>query len=141
VELSKPSPALARRLLADLGWEDRLRGGCYNPMAGATQHFLYSLEDAANFLDGDVETLSDRGSGSVSTIDPAELVAWTSHTLGDAELAAAIAATFEPLAACADPIVRQHEEVALMAPVKALLLARVAQCRQALDGSPVEDKR
>jgi hypothetical protein len=142
VELSKPSPALARRLMSDLGWEDRLRGECYNQMAGNTQYFLYSLEEAANFLDGDADSLADRRNGAVCTIDPTELIAWTKKTLGDEELAAAIAATVEPLAACQDPIRRQHEEIALIQPLRELLLARVAQCRQALEGSAAgEDGR
>lgn len=142
MELSKPSQALARRLMSDLGWEERLRGECYNQMAGNTQHFLYSLEEAANFLDGDADGLADRRSGSVCTIDPGELIAWTKDTLGDEELATAIAATVAPLAACPDPILRQHEEVALIQPLKALLLDRVAQCRRALEASaPGEDGR
>lgn len=133
--LSKPSPALARRLMSELGWEDRLGGESYNLMGGHTPCFLYNLEEAAHFLDGDADRLSDRRSGLVSTIDPAELVDWTKRTLGDEELAAAIAAVVAPLAACQDPVRRQHEELALIRPLKELLLARVAQCRQVLEDS------
>jgi hypothetical protein len=131
LELPTPSRELAERLMTECGWDGRLRADSYNAMAGSVPQFVYSLEQAADFLEGGLDELAYRSSGFLGVIAPAELLAWVRDALGDEELAQAIGGLINSLDRCSD-VERQREEVALIQPLKTLLLARVAQCKQVL---------
>lgn len=120
VELPLPSAQQARRLLDDVGFDDRLEG----IRMTATQHVvvpLFSLKKVAEFLS--ISDYAPRIGGHIHHIDLNRLQAWVENTLGDAALAREIARQCEAGQCYAGSL----------ALVKPLLQARVAQCAAVLE--------
>jgi hypothetical protein len=127
VTLSEPKPELAARLLAAVGFEQRLVGLKMAAMGGSNPSELYSLNEVANFIHvDDYETALRDQHATVGYVDPSALSRWVAEVLGDEELAAAITE-------CA-PQGAFYGSVAMS--LKELLLERLAQCQAVLN--PVE---
>lgn len=124
-ELSVPSRELAARLLSELGYDEKITAWEVEPASGWLQCYIYSLKELANFLD------AERG-GFMHFIDPDDLRAWVRKTLGDEELAHAIAELSRECEACQNSVERYRKEIAVIRPIKELLLARLKQCEEVL---------
>lgn len=92
MQLQQPSPELARQILSDVPYEDRLTAYKMRHGPGPQRRRLYSLEETSEFLSiDDGDTLQQLGGkGSVTDIDFVELQDWVAEVIGDQELAAAI---------------------------------------------------
>jgi hypothetical protein len=74
--LSRPSGALARRVLTEVGFEDRLVGFRLRRRAGPDRVTLYSFREVVGFLTDDFPRMNIAG-----------LAEWTRNAMGDGELA------------------------------------------------------
>lgn len=128
-KLTMPSPDLARKLMQSVGFEERLGGVKINRMGGSTPTAMFSLEQAAGFMDLDREAvLSDTvGKVTVGYVDPGALALWLEGVFGDDELAAAVRAANDAAESYADAV----------PPLKELLATRVEQCREVLAAESV----
>jgi len=90
IQLSKPSKELAKRLLTQVGFKDRLIGYKMTPMQGNLEESIYSFKDANEFLWFDFGEFGVKSSGSIGYIDPIKLEKWIFEVFGDKELAEAI---------------------------------------------------
>ena len=90
IQLLKPSKELAERLLARVGFKERLIGYKMTPMQGNMEESIYSFKDANDFMWFDFGELSVKTSGSIGYIDPVKLEKWIAEVFGDKELADAI---------------------------------------------------
>lgn len=90
---SRPSVDEARRILRELDWGEHLIGIDMNPAAGNRDVYLYSLKEAAKFLQFGAAGmgLSTGGKGSISWFEVDRFVVWIRDVIGDPELADAIA--------------------------------------------------
>jgi hypothetical protein len=79
IKLSDPSKDLARRIVGELGFDDRLVGYTMKTHKGFMQVPLYSFEEVVGFLNT-----------PIPWIELSELEAWVRETIGDEELAARI---------------------------------------------------
>ncbi len=122
--LSEPTKELATRLLAEVGFEERLRAANLTPMSGARQHSIYGFRQAINFLRIDeFEDLVAAGPrASIAYVDPDALRIWVAEVLGDTELADAIGGA----------IAEGTSYVETMRPVKELMEYRLSQCEAVL---------
>jgi hypothetical protein len=130
-QLTAPSKELAARLIAKLGYEGRLLGCQLDPWSGCNDIFLFSLEEAAEFLEGDLDILCGMN-GFIRLIEPDGLKKWIESQFGDTELADSIADVMRESDACTDSIERYKLKIAAVHPIKDLLLVRLAQCREVL---------
>jgi len=129
VGLRAPSEALARRILTEVGWEERLEGCFEAPMRGPVREFIYRFSDAANLLTADATDPWSTSSGVFGYFDFGELQAWVRDVFGDGELADRIAEI-----AAADCSLKERIER-----TKPLMDERLRQCRQLLGISAGED--
>jgi len=90
IKLSPPSKEMAAKMLAEVGFKDRLEGTKMAAMAGDIRESLYSFKEAVKFLHFNVGSWTDRGIGSIGYINPVELEKWIRNVFGDLELAEAI---------------------------------------------------
>jgi hypothetical protein len=120
IEMTAPSKEMATRLIAKLGYEGRLLGCEVSPWSGCNDLYLFSLEEAADFLDADLDVLSGMN-GFMHLIEPDDLRAWIENQFGDSELVASIA-----------ELMSYKLKIASIRPIKELLLARLKQCREVL---------
>lgn len=89
-----PTPELVEHAMRELGYEDRLVGYKMTPSAGNAATDLYNLSQAVLFLVGtpwDAPMLSPGFKGALNWVDVSRLVSWLRQTVGDRELADAIA--------------------------------------------------
>ena len=126
--LTMPSDELARHLLSEVRYEDRLTGVSMHCLQGPTQANIYSLATAVRFLYmDDLDALRDPTSGAyLGYIDPKALVWWLSNVFGDTELADAVDAEVEGL----------KSYVQMLVPMRRLLETRLEQCDTLL-GAPL----
>jgi hypothetical protein len=103
IEMTAPSKEMATRLIAKLGYEGRLLGCEVSPWSGCNDLYLFSLEEAADFLDADLDVLSGMN-GFMHLIEPDDLRAWIENQFGDSELVASIAELMRESEACQDSI-------------------------------------
>lgn len=82
VSLPPPDVALARRLLGQVPWAERLTVGRLRPPVGLLPSEVRGLCDLELFLAPDEQWLPG--------VDPKALCAWVERTLGDAALAGAL---------------------------------------------------
>ncbi len=80
--LAPPDPALARRLLAAVPWNERLTVGRLRPPVGLLPSDVRALPDLEMFLAPDEEWLPG--------VNHAAMCEWVERSLGDAPLAAAL---------------------------------------------------
>ena len=121
-KLSEPSKELARRLLSEVDFEDRIVGVKIMWRAGNKVSSIYSFREAVDFLHTDsLEDLLSMGTrSSIGFIDPDKLKRWVSDVLGDKELAEEMGKEIE-----------KHNNYADMAKViKQLMQQRLSQCRR-----------
>jgi hypothetical protein len=131
MELSLPSKELAVRLLGKVRFEDRLEATRSTAMAGHVRSWIYTLQEAADFLHMSKaeELLQMGGKGSIGYIHPPALHKLVGEVYQDGELAAAIGEQIEKG--------KNYSE--RMEGIKRLLEHRLAQCRLVMrDG---EDER
>lgn len=131
IQLTAPSKELATRLMVKLGYEDRLLGCLADPWSGCNDVYLFSLQEAADFLEADLDVLSGMN-GFMRIIEPDDLAKWIVSQFGDAELAGSIEEAMRESNACADSVERFKLKIAAVRPIKGLLQARLAQCRAVL---------
>ena len=119
-----PEPAIAARLLAEVGWDKRLIGYRVAQMAGNTVQPLYSLEEVLRFLHGApaAELLSVGGKPTLGYIEPSILARWVGDVLNDTCLAAALTTVAETTPVYADTV----------EPMRALIRRRLDAAREAL---------
>lgn len=88
-----PGTDEAHRILRELDWGEHLVGIDMNPAAGNRDVYLYSLKEAAKFLQFGAAGmgLSTGGKGSISWFEVERFVAWIRDDVGDPELAEVIA--------------------------------------------------
>ncbi len=130
-QLNAPSKELAERLLAKQGYEGRLLGCQISPWSGCEDFYLFSLEEAARFLDADPDVLSGMD-GFMRIIEPSELITWTGQILGDPELAGSIHELMRESDMQDNSVESYRLKIAAIKPIKALLLSRIGQCREVL---------
>jgi hypothetical protein len=131
VETTALSKEMATRLIAKLGYDGRLLGCEISPWSGCNDLYLFSLEEAANFLDADPDVLSGMN-GFIHLIEPDDLRNWIENQFGDSELVASINDLLRESEACQDSIERYKLKIAAIQPIKGLLHARLQQCRDVL---------
>ncbi|HUT55873.1 MAG TPA: hypothetical protein VM658_20955 [bacterium] len=107
--LPKPSPELARQVLAPLSFKRRLVGHRLHPRLGAIPVSLYSLDEIVAFL-----------SDVYAQLDLDDLQAWARDSIADHELAAAISAV---AASDSSPFNKNQR-------LRMLLETRLHQCRK-----------
>lgn len=88
--LSPPSRDMAKRILTEVGWQERLEGYRTVPMAGNLREFIFKFKDATNLLHANVGDPWSTRSGYFGYFDFDELIAWIRDVFGDTELASAI---------------------------------------------------
>jgi hypothetical protein len=130
-ELDRPSRQLADRLLSKLGYEGRLLASEISPYSGCNDLWLFSLKEAAEFLDADPRVLNDM-TGFMRFIEPDDLRKWAGEVLGDAELAGSIGDLMKGSEACQDSLEKYRKKIEAIQPIKELLLARLKQCDEVL---------
>jgi hypothetical protein len=79
IELTSPSKGLAKRILTEVGFEDRITGYRLRERTGIMTIRLYSFEEVVGLLNDPHPRL-----------DFAHLQRWVSETMGDPELAGKI---------------------------------------------------
>jgi hypothetical protein len=121
--LSLPSLDLAKRILTEVGWEERIEGFFEAPMRGNLREFLFKFKDAANLLQVNVSDPWSTSSGIFGYFEFNELQAWIRDVFGDTELADAIG---EILAA--DKSLKEQIES-----IKPLMELRISQCEEILE--------
>ncbi len=120
--LSPPSQDLAKRILTEVGWEERIEGFFEAPMRGNMRELVYSFRDAANLLMADVSDPWSTRSGLLGYFEFNELQAWIRDVFGDKELAHAIAEVIKD-----DRCLKEQIES-----IKALMNYRLRQCEELL---------
>lgn len=124
IELSEPSPELAERLLGKVRFEDRLEVTRSAAMAGDIRSWVYTLQEAADFLH--ISRLEDLvqigGRGGIGYIHPPALRKWVGEVFQDEELALAIE----------EVIANGSFYAERMVGIKRLLEQRLAQCHDVL---------
>ena len=120
--LSPPSEDLAKRILAEVGWEDRIEGFYEAPMRGRLREFIFKFEDAANLLRADVSDPWSTRSGLFGYFEFKELQAWIRDVFGDHELADAIGSIL-----AADASLKEQIES-----IQLLMQLRLRQCEEIL---------
>jgi len=120
--LSPPSEDLARRILTEVRWEERIEGYFEAPMRGRLREFIFKFQDAANLLRVDVSDPWSTRSGIFGYFEFNELQAWVHDVFGDTELAAAIGEII-----AADKSLKERIEG-----IKSLMEHRLRQCEEAL---------
>jgi len=124
MELSEPSRELAVRLLGKVRFEDRLEVTRSAAMAGDIRSWVYTLQEAADFLH--VSRIEDLvqigGRGGIGYIHPPALQRWVRDVFQDDELASAIEEKIEAGSCYAERMVG----------IKRLLEQRLAQCHNVL---------
>ena len=90
ITLSPPSEELAKRILTEVGWAERIEGFRYAPMVGDMREIIYSFRNATNLLVADIGNPWSRNSGFFGYFDFGELQTWVRDVFGDKELADAI---------------------------------------------------
>ncbi len=123
--LSPPSEFLARKILTEVSWGERIEGFFEAPMSGRQREYIFKFRDAANLLKADVSDPWSTNSGFFGYFDFGELQAWIRDVFGDKELANA---TGEIIAAGAS-LKEQIEST------KLLMNHRLAQCEEVLGKS------
>jgi hypothetical protein len=124
IELSEPSPELATRLLEKVRFEDRLEVTRSAAMAGDIRSWVYTLQQAADFLHiSRIEDLVQIGGrGGIGYIHPPALQRWVEDVFQDDELASAIENVVASGSCYAERMVG----------IKRLLEQRLAQCHDVL---------
>jgi len=107
-KLKNPSNELAKRILTEVGFEDRLNGFILRERAGAVSITMYRFEEV-------VSLLNDRH----PRLDFNELEGWVREAIGDAELAEQIAEAVRKGASDQDRSLR----------IKKLMEERLSQCK------------
>ena len=107
-KLKNPSNELAKRILTEVGFEDRLNGFILRERAGAVPVTMYRFEEV-------VSLLNDRH----PRLDFNELEGWIREAIGDAELAEQIAEAIRKGDSDQDRSLR----------VKKLMEERLSQCK------------
>lgn len=120
--LSQPSPDLAARILAEVGFEERLVGVRMTPRAGMLRSSLYAVREVAAFLNaGSIEEVfADGCRAGIGYVELGELADWVGSVFGDAELATRIRSTI-------------HSKGSYLekgAAVRGFLEARLRQCTE-----------
>jgi hypothetical protein len=125
VELVEPSRELAVRLLGKVRFEDRLEVTRSVAMAGDMRSWVYTLQEATDFLHmSRVEDLLQMGGrGGIGYIHPPALEKWVRAVFQDQELASAIGQEIETGQCYAERMVG----------IKRLLEQRLAQCHDVLE--------
>ncbi len=90
MSLSAPSEDLAKRILTEVGWEERIEGFFEAPMRGPLRDFIFKFSDAASLLCADVSDPWSTSSGIFGYFDFGELESWIRNVFRDEELADAI---------------------------------------------------
>jgi hypothetical protein len=121
IELTQPSRAMAKSMLRELGWDERLTGHKMSPIIGNMPEDLYDFATAADFLHlGSGEQMKIRGNRThIGYVDPTALKAWLITQFGDTELAGAIE---EVQAQGLNPWM-------VLVPIRALMQQRLTQVR------------
>jgi hypothetical protein len=119
--LSPPSKRLAKRILTEVGWEERIEGFFEAPMRGTLREYIFRFGDAALLLQADVSDPWSTRSGIFGYFEFHELEAWIRNVFGDKELADAIAAIL-----AADNSLKDCIEK-----IKPLMELRLRQCKEA----------
>jgi hypothetical protein len=124
VRLSEPSRELAARILAKVGFEERLVGARMTPMSGVQEYPMYRFREAVNFLQvrSAREVVVAGPSASIPYVDPNILGKWVEEVFADTELAEAIREVVDGGGNCMDTIGR----------VSDLMRRRLEQCEAAL---------
>jgi hypothetical protein len=118
--LSPPSEDLARRILTEVGWEERIEGFYEAPMRGNLREFIFRFADAANLLRAEVSDPWSTRSGLFGYFEFHELQAWVRDVFGDVELAEAIGGII-----AADTSLKEQIER-----IKSLMEHRLHQCEE-----------
>jgi hypothetical protein len=124
-DLSLPSISLAKRILAELGWEERIEGFFEAPMRGTLREFIFKFGDAVNLLRADVSDPWSTNSGFFGYFEFNELRGWIRDVFGDTELADAIGGVL-----AADKSLKEQIES-----IKHLMEQRLRQCEKILGKS------
>lgn len=121
---SEPSAEDVEHWLRELEYDDRFVGHKMSASAGSSATNMYGLKDAVVFLVGTKwdQVDPDAHKVIVNWIDVKRLVAWLRESVGDVELAEAIAAEVLPL----KNYKAQNDAIAV------LLIERMAQYRAVL---------
>src|SRR4030042_3525024 len=85
--LSLPSKELAKKILAEVGWEERIEGFFEAPMRGTLREYIFKFGDAAHLLQVDVSDPWSTRSGIFGYFEFGELEAWIRNVFGANELA------------------------------------------------------
>ena len=124
--LSEPSPDLAARILAEVGFEERMVGVRMTPRAGILRSSFYSVREVAEFLNAGSleEVFADGCRAGIGYVELDELAAWVGNVFGDAELATRIRSTIDSTGSYLEK----------GAAVRGFLEARLRQCAEASTG-------
>jgi len=127
IQLTEPTPDLAKRLMSPVAEEKHMVGLKMAAMGGSNPSPLHSLSEVANFIHiGDYEMAMQDRQATVGYLDPVALARWVEEVLEDEELADAIRQTAS-----------QGEFYGAVAmPIKELLIERLEQSDRVLH--PVE---
>ncbi len=108
-KLRVPPDDLKKRILAEVGFEDRLNGFCLRERSGPTSVIMYSFEEVVSLLNDPYPRL-----------DFVELETWIKKTMRDEELADRVAEAVRNGSSDQDRSLR----------ISALLMERLDQCKR-----------
>jgi hypothetical protein len=111
IELTSPSKEVAKRILAEVGFEDRITGYRLRERTGIMTIRLYSVEDVVGLLNDPHPRL-----------DFARLQRWVGETMGDPELAGRIG----------DALQEDTSEQVRTIRIRDLMAQRLYQCLQCI---------
>jgi len=90
-QLSDISVEMAKKLMGEVEFKDRIIGTKMSGAGGNNRVSMYSLQEAAEFLYSDsVDKLMQMGKSTIAQIDIQQLIKWIADVYEDQELANAI---------------------------------------------------
>jgi hypothetical protein len=119
--LSRPSKALAYRLLRQVNFEKRVMGVKSHSSAGQNWDAIYSFQEATQFMGVSGDWTYYIGSEVLQK--------WIGDTLGDKELAQAIGEIAKILESCSTSWEREQKEIELITPIRELMEQRLQQAK------------
>jgi hypothetical protein len=110
-KLKEPSKDLARRILGEVGFEDRLNGFSLRKRSGPMSVTMYSFQEVVSLLND-----------AYPRLDFSELEIWVRKTMGDQELAEQIA----------EAVRKGQSDEKKSDRIRRLMEERLGQCRRCL---------
>jgi hypothetical protein len=110
-----PSAAKATHILRTLKWGEHYLATEMNSSSGSRQIYLYSLTEAARFLNGEAagSAVTEGRRGMICWVEKDEFIAWIGEVIGDEALADAIIEALTEQMTGFDEVVAMHTLISI----------------------------